>query len=315
MKSAVAAASHARLSRSEKRNLLKGLLFVSPWLIGFLCLTLYPMLSSLFYSFTNYNLIKAPEWIGAANFRELVSDNLFQVSLKNTLWMAGVTVPLTTLLCLTLALLLNNKIRGRSLFRAAFFLPSVVPMVAAAVCWMWFLNPMYGPLSQFLGLFGLQSPNWLRDVHWAKPALALTILWISGPTMIIYLAALQGVPQHLLESAELDGAGWFSRLLHITLPAVSPAILFNLMCGIIDAFQIFTQPYIMTVNPQNPHPGGPANATLVYAINIYNNAFKNFKMGYASALAWVMFIVIFACTMLVFSSSARWVYYEGGDQR
>ena len=200
LKNAVAAASHARLSRSEKRNLLKGLLFVSPWLIGFLCLTLYPMLSSLFYSFTNYNLIRAPEWIGAANFRELVSDNLFQVSLKNTFWMAGVTVPLTTLLCLTLALLLNNKIRGRSLFRAAFFLPSVVPMVAAAVCWMWFLNPMYGPLSQFLGLFGLQSPNWLRDVHWAKPALALTILWISGPTMIIYLAALQGVPQHLLES-------------------------------------------------------------------------------------------------------------------
>jgi len=293
-----------------------GLLFISPWLIGFLWLTLYPMLSSLYYAFTDYNLIKAPEWAGAANFKGLLTDNVFWTSLRNTLWMTGVTVPASTILCLTLALLLNNQIRGRSFYRAIFYVPSVMPMVAAAVCWMWFLNPMHGPLNAFLGLLGIQGPNWLRDVHWAKPALVFTILWMSGPTMIIYLAALQGVPQHLLESAQLDGAGWYGRFLHVVLPALSPAILFNLIVGIIDAFQIFTQPYIMTVNPQNPLPGGPANATLVYAIYIFNNAFRYFKMGYASALAWVMFLVIFICTILVFFTSARWVYYEtGGAER
>ncbi|MCL6613790.1 MAG: sugar ABC transporter permease [Firmicutes bacterium] len=273
------------------------------------------MLSSLYYSFTDYNLIQVPTWVGIQNYREMADDHLFKISLKNSFLMTIMAVPLTTLLCLSLALLLNHQIRLRSFFRSIFFLPSVVPMVAAAVCWMWYLNPQYGPLNKFLALLGIDGPNWLRDVHWAKPALVMTILWVSGPTTVIYLAALQSVPSHLLESAELDGAGWFRRFWHVTLPAISPAILFNVIAGLIDSFQIFTQPYIMTVNPQNPLPGGPANATLVYAINLYNNAFKYFKMGYASALAWVMFVIIFICTALVFFTSARWVYYEseGGE--
>ncbi|MCL4515679.1 MAG: sugar ABC transporter permease [Firmicutes bacterium] len=292
----------------QRRRLFYGLFFVSPWIIGFLWFTLYPMGASLYYSFTDYNLIKTPQWIGAANFRELLGDELFWTSLYNTFYLTVVGLPVTTIFSVGLAVLLNQKIRGLAFYRTIYYVPSVVPIVATSIVWMWLLNPAYGPINTFLGWLGISGPNWLRDMVWAKPALILTGLWGVGPSVIIYLAALQEVPQQLLEAAELDGAGAWQKLFRITLPMISPAVFFNVIMGVIGSFQIFAQPLIMT-------NGGPANATLVYALYLFRNAFSYFKMGYASALAWVLFGIILLCTVLIFKTSARWVYYETGGNR
>lgn len=297
-----------RLSRVQKRNLFYGLLFVSPWIIGFLWLTVYPMVASLYYAFTDYNLIKAPQWLGTANFQELFRDELFWTALYNTFYLTVVGLPVGTMFAIALAVLLNQKIRGLAFYRTIYYVPSVVPIVATSIVWMWLLNPAYGPINTLLGWFGIMGPNWLRDTFWAKPALVLTGLWGVGPSVVIYLAALQEVPKQLLEAAELDGAGSWHRLFRITLPMISPAIFFNVIMGVIGSFQVFAQPFIMT-------GGGPVNSTLVYALYLFRNAFSYFKMGYASALAWVLFGVILVCTLLIFKTSARWVYYESGGGR
>lgn len=291
--------------RSELRGVGIGLLFVSPWLLGFLALTLYPILASAYLSFTDYRVLAPPRWVGWANYHDLLTDrDYFWPSLANTAFMF-LEVPLSLVLGLALALLLDLKLRGIALYRTIFFLPSIVPTVAGAMLWLWVLNPEHGLLNAGLRGLHLPGPPWLASPLWAKPGMILMDLWGVGGGMVIYLAALQGVPLALYEAAALDGANGWQRLRHVTLPAISPVIFFNLIMGVIGTFQYFTQTFVMT-------QGGPDNATLFYALYLYQNAFQYFHMGLACAQSWLLFLVTLAATALVFKTSARWVYYEGG---
>ena len=294
----------------EAKRIRTGLLFISPWLFGFLTLTLYPVIASAYYSFTEYRVMSPPKWVGLRNYAELFSDHdYFLPSLANTVFMF-IELPIALALALGIALLLNQNLRGMALFRTLFYLPSVVPTVASAILWLWLLNPEYGLVNRGLGAVGIQGPGWLQDPLWAKPGFIVMNVWMVGGNIIIYLAALQGVPQHLYEAAELDGASAWRRTWHVTLPAVSPVIFFNLVLGVINTFQYFTQPFMMTGGP-GIQPGGPANSTLLYPLYLFQNAFSFFRMGYASAMAWILFLLTVAATLLVFKTSARWVYYEG----
>jgi multiple sugar transport system permease protein len=296
--------------RRSRREVGLGLAFISPWLVGFLILTLYPILASLYFSFCEYRVLSPPHWVGTRNYVELFTDHdYFLPSLRNTAFMF-LELPLSLALSLAIAILLNQKLRGMAFFRALYYLPSVVPTVATAVLWLWLLNPQYGLINKTLAFLHVPTVEWLQSPIWSKPAFILLDLWSVGGNMVIYLAALQGVPRHLYEAAEIDGAGAWRRTWHITLPAISPVILFNTILSIIGTFQYFTQSFMITGNP----PGGPANSTLFFALYLYQNAFNYFRMGYAAAMAWVLFLLTLLATLIVFKSSARWVYYEG-DQR
>ncbi len=287
--------------------MLVGLAFISPWLVGFLALTLYPILASLYYSFCEYRVLSPPRWVGLRNYVELFSDHdYFLPSLANTAFMF-LELPIALAISVAIALLLNQKLRGMALFRTLYYLPSVVPTVAASILWLWLLNPEYGLVNKTLDWLHIPTTEWLQSPVWSKPAFIVLDLWMIGGGIVIYLAALQGVPEHLYEAAELDGASAWRKTWHITLPSISPVIFFNLILGIIGTFQYFTQAFLMTGVP----PGGPANSTLFYALYLFQNAFTYFRMGYASAMAWVLFILTLGATLLVFRSSARWVYYEG----
>ncbi len=297
----------AASQRRQSRSTLIGLAFISPWLAGFIILTLYPICASLYYSFCDYRVLSPPHWVGLRNYVELFTDkDYFLPSLKNTAFLF-IELPLSLALSLAIALLLNQKLRGMALFRALYYLPSVVPTVASSILWLWLLNPQYGLVNKTLELFHIPTSPWLQSPLWSKPAFIVLDLWTVGGGMVIYLAALQGVPRHLYEVAELDGASAWRKTWHITLPAISPVIFFNTILGIIGTFQYFTQSFLMTGSP----PGGPANSTLFYALYLFQNAFSYFRMGYASAMAWVLFILTLAATLIVFKTSARWVYYEG----
>jgi len=286
-----------------RKNLRNALLFISPWVVGFILFIAYPVGISLYYSMTRFHLLKPPDWVGLANYRELIlTDDLFRISLYNTFYYVLMSLPLGTVFCLTSALLLNSKVPGIAVFRTIYYLPTIVPAVASAIIWIMLLNPQFGLVNIMIRAVGLRAPGWVADPAWAKPALVLMSLWGMGGTMIIYLAALQDVPQHLVEAAILDGANAWNRFLHVTLPMISPAILFNVVMGIIGGFQYFTSAYVMT-------GGGPNNSTLFYALYLYRNAFQFIKMGYASALAWILFVVVLVCTLLVLRSSASLVYY------
>lgn len=292
-------------SSSLLRRRLQGLLFISPWLIGFILFTLYPFISSIYYSFTSYDAISAPVFIGLDNYKEFFRDPLIRKALYNTFYYAIFAIPLGTIWGICVALMLNFKVRGLAVYRTLFYIPSIVPVVASSMVWLWLLNPQYGIINGLLYLiFKIPGPGWITDPAMAKPSLILMSLWGIGQTALIYLASLQDVPQSLYESAELDGASGFQKVIYITLPMISPVILFNVIMGLIGTFQYFTQAYIMT-------GGGPADSTLFYALYLYNNAFRYFKMGYASAMAWIMFLIILALTILMFKSSSRWVYYGG----
>lgn len=280
------------------------MIFVSPWLLGFVLFTLYPFVMSLYYSFTLYDAISDPVWVGAQNYSELIRDPLIWKSLQNTIYFVLVSVPLTIVLGLTLALLLNMKLRGMSIYRTLLYLPTVVPFVAASLLWLWLLDPQFGVINYFLGELGLNPPGWLIDPAWSKPALIFMGLWGVGGSMILYLAALQDVPAELYESAEIDGAGWLRKIVNITLPMISPVILYTVIMGLIGAFQYFTQAYVIT-------SGGPDDSTLFYSLYLYQNAFNYFHMGFASAMAWVLFLIILTATLLVFRTSARAIYYGG----
>ena len=294
----------------EARRIRAGLLFISPWLLGFLVLTVYPVIASAYYSFTEFRVLSPPKWVGLRNYAELFTDrDYFLPSLANTVFMF-IELPIALALSVGIALLLNQKIRGMAFFRTLFYLPSVVPTVATAILWLWLLNPEYGLVNRGLGTMGIPGPGWLQDPVWSKPGFIVMNLWMVGGNIIIYLAALQGVPEHLYEAAELDGASAWSRTWHVTLPAISPVIFFNLVLGVINTFQYFTQPFMMTGSP-GTQPGGPANSTLLYPIFLFQNAFAFFRMGYASAMAWILFLITVLATLLVFKSTARWVYYEG----
>ncbi|GAB4460414.1 MAG: sugar ABC transporter permease [Armatimonadaceae bacterium] len=294
----------------KQHNNLWGYLLISPWLLGFLIFTAGPMLASLYLSFCKYDL-HTLEWVGTKNYEILLTRDgggLFWKSLTNTAIYVLFAVPLGLTGSLLLALLLNQKVKGLPLFRTLFYLPSLVPAVASSLVWLWVFHPDAGLLNYGLSLIGIKGPAWLLDEHTALASLIVMSLWgIGGGRMIIFLAGLQGIPDDLYEAASLDGASIWSKFRHVTLPMLSPTIFFNLVLGVIGSFQVFTSAYIMT-------SGGPNNATLMYVLYLYNNAFRYFKLGKASAMAWILFVVLLVFTIIQFRQASKWVYYEGGEK-
>lgn len=280
-------------------------LFLLPWIIGFLVFTAGPMITSLWLSFHKGDFVRV-EYVGLENYRRLFTeDPLFWKSLKVTILYAVIAVPLGIAGSLGLAMLLNTKVKGIPLFRTLFYLPSLVPAVATAVLWQWLFNTDNGLLNQILGFFGFIGPQWLQDEKWTLPGFIIMSLWgIGGGRMVIFLAGLQGIPESYKEAAMLDGAGPKMIFRHVTLPLLSPVVFFNVVLGIIGTFQYFTQAYVMT-------GGGPNNASLFYALYLFRNAFEYFKIGKASAMAWVLFAVLLIITAIQFGLSKRWVHYEG----
>jgi multiple sugar transport system permease protein len=293
------------------RQSLTGYAFISPWIIGFLLFTAGPILASLLISLHSWSLLSTPEWVGLENYTRIVSeDGLFATSLWNTLYYVAFSVPLGISVALALALLLNRPMRGMGVFRTLFFLPSVTNIVAVSVLWIWVFNPEFGLLNSLLRIVGVDGILWLQSEQWAKPAFVVMSLWGLGGSVIIFLAALQGIPRELYEAASLDGAGSVRRFLHITIPMISPALFFSLVIGIIGSFQVFAQAYVMTGSAQPGSEGGPNNATLFIVLYLYKKAFQEFRMGYAAALAWLLFFIILVFTILQTRLSRRWVYYE-----
>ena len=287
-----------------RREAIVGYLMLSPWIIGFLVFTLGPMIASLYFSFCDYKVIKPPQFIGLANYQRMFTDDLFYKSLRVTTTYTVASVPLGIVTALLVAVLLNQQIWGVRVFRTIFYLPSVISGVAVSLVFVWLFNHRFGILNFIIGLFGVRGPDWLGRPAWALWAFVLMSLWGVGGNMVILLAGLQGVPVSLHEAAQIDGASAWTRFWRITLPMISPAILFITIMSVIGSFQVFTQAYIMT-------GGGPANATLFYLLYLYRNAFAWFEMGYASALAWVLFLVVLVCTLITMRGSQRLVHYEG----
>jgi len=277
---------------------------ISPWIIGFLAFTLIPMVASFVLAFTEYNVIQPARWIGGDNYQGIVTDPLFWQSVKVTLTYAGLSLIPSLVLGLALAMLLNAEIVGLSAWRTLYYLPSIISGVPVAVLFGFVFNKRFGVLNWALDQFGIRGPGWLSTPQWALPALAIMSLWGVGGGMILYLAGLQGVPTTLYDAAKVDGANGWHRFWHVTLPMISPVIFYNLVLGTIGTFQYFTGAYILT-------DGGPNYATWFYNLYLYRNAFYYSKMGYASALAWVLFLFVLILTLVIFRSSAAWVYYEG----
>lgn len=295
-------------NRADAQANRTGLLFALPWLIGFAVFFAYPVLASAYYSLCNYDAIRPPRFIGLENYQRLFfEDELFWKSLGNTLYMVAFGLPVGLLASLVIAVLLNQKLKGIAFYRTVFYLPSITPVVATSILWLWLLNPEMGLVNIALSKVGITGPAWLTDPAWSKAALILMGLWGAGGGMVIYLAALQDIPESLYEAASLDGAGKVSQFFRITLPMLSPVILFNMIMGLIGTFQYFTQAYVMTA-------GGPEDSTTFYALHLFNRAFLDFKMGYASAMAWILFLITLAAALVVFKTSARWVYYSGEER-
>jgi multiple sugar transport system permease protein len=293
------------MTREERRNFCNGMAFLSPWLVGFVLFTAVPIGLSFYYSFCDYSLTsptRPPLWIGFANYQQLWHDVLFWKCLGNTFYYASMSLPAGVLVSLGLAIMLNAKIPGQTLYRTIVFLPSLVPAVASAMIWMWMLNSQLGLFNHLLGYAGITGPNWLGPAM-AMPSLAFMSVWGVGNTVVIYLAGLQDVPRDLLEASEIDGAGPIRRLMSVTLPILSPVIFFNLVMAIIGTFSIYAVPYIVTKG------GGPNNATYFYTMYNYDQAFTFLHMGYASALAWVQLLIILFFTGIAFWSAKKWVHY------
>ena len=293
------------MTRGEKRNLWIGLAFISPWIVGFLAFTLYPVCASIYYSFCDYDVLSKPVWIGTVNYQDMVTDKAFWRSLYNTLYYAVFSLPLCLVVALLVAVLLNQSVKGRSTFRAIYFLPSLIPVVAASMAWLWILNGNFGVLNYLLHWFGIEGPQWLTNEKWTKPSLVLMAVWGCGNTIVIYLAALQDVPRSLYESAEIDGANPWVKFRHITVPIISPVIYFNLIMGIIGSLQVFAQAYILLGG------GGPNRSALLYTVYLYQNAFDYHQMGYACAMAWILFLAILFLTWVATRSTRRLIYYGG----
>ena len=296
------AARPMRLSL-RSRSMIAGYLFISPVILGYLIWVAGPMIIAIWLSLTDWDLLRPPRFVGLENYRMMLQDDLFWQSLKVTFYYTLVSVPLSLVLSFAVAMLMNVKVRGIAFFRVLFYMPSIVPAVANAVLWVWVLNSEFGLLNVLLNWLGLPKVLWLQDPAWAMPSLIVMSLWAVGGAMVIYLAGLQGIPQHLYEAAEIDGANAWNRFRHVTIPMMSPVIFFNLVIGLIAALQTFTQSYLMT-------KGGPQNSTLVYGLLIYRSAFQDFKMGYAAALSWVLFGIVLALSLIVFRYLGGRVYYE-----
>jgi multiple sugar transport system permease protein len=289
-----------------RREYLMCYLFMGPALLGFLVFTLGPMFASLYYSLCDYEIVLPPRWIGLENYRRLFFvDELPMHALGVTAYYSFVGVPLRLVAQMLVAILLNRALAGRTVFRTVLYMPSIVSGVALSLLWIWLLNPEFGLINHLLWtLFRIEGPRWLSSPQWVIPAFILMSMWGIGGGIVICLAGLQSIPEEQYEAAELDGAGGWKKLLYVTIPFMSPVLFFNLVMGIIGSFQVFTQSYVMT-------SGGPSNASLFYVLYLYWNAFNYFRMGFASALAWVLFAVIMLLTLSIFRSSSVWVYYEG----
>jgi multiple sugar transport system permease protein len=294
------------------RSVLRGLLFASPWIVGFVIFQLIPIVASAYFSLTNFNLFQTPQFVGLRNYQRLAGDELFWKSLTNTLYLTVIGVPVSLTAALAAALALNMKVRGQSLFRLIVFLPTVVPVVAATYIWRWLLNAQYGYVNETLGAVGLGQPLWLDDPFWTKPALILMSLWVTGSAMVVFLAALQEVPEVYYEAAVIDGAGAWAKFRHVTLPLISPVILFETIIASIFTLQYFTQAFLLGQTRLNAASGGPENSLLVYGLYLFQQAFVNLNMGYASAMAWVLLFVALAGTWVLLRVSRNRVFY-GGD--
>ena len=308
---AVAQATGRRRLSGARREAVEGYLYISPWIVGFLVFTLGPMLASLYYSLTTYNILSEPHFSGLANYVAIFThDRLFRVALSRTAYYAVASVALGVGGSLLLAVLLDQRLKGVSVWRTLYFLPSLTPIVASALLWGWIFHPQFGILNYLLAKVGLPGPGWLASTEWAMPALIIMALWggLGGGRMIIFIAGLQGVPAELYEAANIDGAGTWSRFRHVTLPLLTPTIFFNTVVGIIGSFSVFTVAYVAT-------GGGPANATYFYVFHIFNRAFKDLDMGYAAALAWIFFLILMVFTAVQFAMQRYWVYYEEGPRR
>ncbi len=308
---AAKSASQAKVRQSywtmARRESIEGLLYVSPWMLGFLVFTAYPIFASLYLSLTRYNILEPPTFAGLANYSTaLFDDKLFWHSLSRTLIFAGMNVTLGITGSLLAAVFLNERHRGTTVYRTLFFLPSVTPVVASALLWVWIFQPRIGVLNFLLGSIGVQGPAWFQSTSWAIPSVVIVSLWgsIGGSRMIVFLAGLQGVPQEMYEVADLDGAGRWSRFWHVTVPLISPSIFFNMVLMIISSMSVFSLAYIAT-------GGGPARATYFYVYHLFSKAFQDQEMGYASALAWMFFLILLTFTVVQFRASNRWVYYGG----
>jgi multiple sugar transport system permease protein len=296
------------MNAAARREAFTFYLLVLPWVIGFVIFIAYPIARSLYLSLTQYHIGREPLFVGLDNFSRLTRDGDFWQSLKvTTLYVLG-SVPGSTVISIGIAMLLAQKIRGVSLWRTIFFLPSVVAPVAVAILWSFVFNPEYGLINTLLGYIGVEGPGWVTDERWALPSLIFMSWWTIGGQVIIYLAGLKNIPRELYEVAEIDGAGPWAKFWNVTIPMLSPTIFFNVVLGFIGAFQVFDGPLVLT-------DGGPNKATLTYMLNLYREAFELGSLGYASALAWVLFLIIMALTAVIIRSSSLWVYYESERER
>lgn len=293
-------------TRRRRREAALGFLFASPWLAGFLVFGLYPMIMSFYFSLCRYDVLRIPQFIGFGNYQTLLTrDPYFWTSVGNTLFYAFIRTPLCIAGSLFLAVVINQATRGARTYRTVFFLPSIITGVVVSVLWLWLLNPQYGLINNALRLVGIEGPLWLQSPEWSKPSLILMSLWsIGGGRMIVFLAALQAVPQHLYEVVDLDGGGAWQKFRHVTLPMISPVLFLWIVLELIFSLQVFTESYVMT-------KGGPLNSTLFYNLYLYYKAFDDFDMGYASALAWLLLLFSVVVTYIQFKVGKRWVYYEG----
>jgi len=287
----------------RKRQILAGYLFITPVILGYLIWVAGPMLAAIWLSLTEWDMLQPATFVGLSNYQQMLHDDLFWKSLAVTFYFTIVSVPFSLILSFALALLVNVNLRGVSIFRMLFYLPSIVPLVVNAVLWLWIFNSELGLLNAVLHWLGLPRVLWFQDANWAMPALIIMSLWSIGGSMVIFLAGLQGIPQHLYEAAEIDGANYWQRFWNVTIPMMSPVIFFNLVIGLIGAFQTFVPGYLMT-------QGGPENSTLFYGLYIFRSAFRDFKMGYAAALSWVLFAIVLLLSVFVFRYIGRLVYYE-----
>lgn len=296
-------------TRTQTRRAIWAYLFLVPWLVGLVVFWIGPIIASFYFSFTSYDVMSAPHFIGLDNYRKaFFDDDLFWPSLLRTFEYSIIVVPLGLAGSLILAILLNRGMKATNVFRTLFFLPHLTPAVALAILWTWLLQPQIGPVNLALGSVGINGPGWLASDSWALPSLALIALWagVGGNTMLIFLAGLQGVPESLLDAAEIDGAGPWAKFLYVRIPMISPTILFNLILGVIGALKVFTLAFVAT-------QGGPTYATWFYALHIYNQAFAYFRMGYGSALAWIFVVILLVFTWIQLGLSRRWVYYAGEE--
>lgn len=301
------------LANMDRRRRLTILAFMSPWIVGFCAFIVYPMLASLYFSFTSYDMSGPPRWVGFSNYRTaLAGDPVFWRAVGNTAWMVAIAIPARILFALGVSLLLVRIKRGASIYRTIIYLPAMVPMVAAGLSFTYLLNAN-GPLNRFLGFLHLPQPLWFNDPSWAKPGLALIMVWAAGNTMVLLLAALLDVPRHLYEAAEIDGGGAWVRFRHVTLPMISPVLYFAVLMGVIEGFQYFTQAYVTSLAiSADGILGSPENSTMFYGTWLYQQGYAYFNMGYASTLAWLLFLALFVVTLLLIRTSRRWVHYSGG---